>query len=112
MPQKPCGRGVLALVVVNRGIEFETPFLALLLVLLDVFGPDPAVDLGTLFTAVPDAHLVDFLGLRVVDDRCAGGEIATSPFQAASVLAIAIPSIFVPLADLIIYGGDKVLDIY
>ena len=73
MAQKPCGRGVLVLGSINGNIEIDASSLGFFLMTFYIFGLDPAVDLGPIFTAVPDVHLVDFLGLRVVDDGRARG---------------------------------------
>ena len=110
MPQETHGRGVLVLGAVYGDIEFDASSPGFILVSFDVLGLDPSVDFA--IPAVPDAHLVDFLGLSVVDDSRARGEVATAPIKAECAEAVAIPLVFVPLADLIIYGGYKVLDIY
>ncbi len=112
MPQELGRRGFIVLDFVDCDIEFEAPFLALFLVHLDIFGLDPAVYLGGLVTAVPDADLVDVPSLGVVDHLRAGGEVGLAPFKIASVRTVAIPKVFGPLTDLVIYGGDEVFDSY
>ena len=110
MTQETRGRGVLVLGCVDGDIELDASGLGFLLVYFDILGLDPSVDFA--IPAVPDAHFVNFLSLSVVDYGRAGREVDTTPIKAECVETIAIPLVFVPLADLIIYGGDEVLDVY
>ena len=70
MSKKPAGRSLIIFYVIYSNVKLEPPLLGFFLVFLEVFGPNPSIDLDFLSLGVPNTHLVHFVCLNVIDHYC------------------------------------------